>query len=83
MLRFTSSIFLRLVCGFHVADNPSAGFSSRLIAESVSLVWRLTQLKLVASKHRKHSGYVRWKYPCKVEVSQNLQDQSHGDITSA
>ena len=63
MLRLTSSVFLRLVSELHIADNMRADFSSHLITASVSLVWRLTQLKAMASEHQRHSQYGRWRYP--------------------
>jgi len=63
VLRLTSSVFLRLVSELHIADNMRADFSSHLITASVSLVWRLTQLKAMASEHQRHSQYGRWRYP--------------------
>lgn len=68
-LRFTSCFFFpRLVCGFHIADNLRADFSICLITASVSLVWRLTQLKMVASEHDTRSQCIRWMYSevCKI-----------------
>lgn len=55
MLRFTSSVFLRLVCGFHIAESLRADFSSCLIIASVFLVWGLVQLKMLASEHERYS----------------------------
>lgn len=75
MLRFTSFVFLRLICGFHFTDNLREGLINCLITMSMSLIWRLTKLNVVTPEHE--TQYERWRYS-----EDRYQNPPHGDIIS-